>query len=165
MFCLVVGKAITKSSFWWEVNDDGSKDKHSMNMNLSTLWEVVKDREAWNAAVPGVRHDWATKQQQQQKPIELYCDKVRAWRECFCTLLCITEVHSNFLNKLLSPWLYQPHGYKVYAKRWTQLFQCGRWKSVSLEKNRSFWIRFQGTPNLKLLTEAFFMVMNWWNRL
>ena len=99
MFCLVVGKARTKSSFWWEANDDGSKDKRSMNMNLSKPRETVKDREAWNA-VPGVRHNWVTKQQQQQKPIEQYYDKVRTWRECFCTSLYITEVHGNFGTSL-----------------------------------------------------------------
>ena len=27
---------------------------HSMGMNLSKLWEMVKDREAWLAAVHGV---------------------------------------------------------------------------------------------------------------
>ena len=27
---------------------------HSMGMNLSKLWEIVKDREAWWAAVHGV---------------------------------------------------------------------------------------------------------------
>ena len=30
---------------------------NSMNMNLSKLQEIVKDREAWHAAVRGVGHD------------------------------------------------------------------------------------------------------------
>ena len=37
-----------------------------MDMSLSQLQEVVKDREAWCAAVQRVGHNLATKQQQDQ---------------------------------------------------------------------------------------------------
>ena len=40
---------------------------YSVDMNLSKLWEIVKDREGWHAAVhelQGVRHELSTKQQQ-----------------------------------------------------------------------------------------------------
>ena len=30
----------------------------SMDMNLSKLWEIVKDREAWRAAIHGVTKSW-----------------------------------------------------------------------------------------------------------
>ena len=30
----------------------------SMNMSLSKLWDIVKDRETWGAAVHGVTKSW-----------------------------------------------------------------------------------------------------------
>ena len=35
---------------------DGLTD--SMDMGMSTLWEIVKDREAWRAAVRGAAKSW-----------------------------------------------------------------------------------------------------------
>ena len=55
---LMLGKIEGKRRMEWQRIRWFNSTTNSMGMNVSKLWEMVKDREAWHAAVHGVTKSW-----------------------------------------------------------------------------------------------------------
>jgi len=82
-----------------------------MDVSLSKLWDMVKDREAWSASVYGLQrvgHNWATERNKIEEPmwIVLEIKLVEKW---------IQNTFSSGINKLeieLSPIVRHPQSKK-----------------------------------------------------
>ena len=68
----------------------------SVDMNLNKLQEIVKDGEAWRAAVQRVRHSLVTEQQQQL----IFSFKINHLSLVLISLLCFLEDLFNFISQL-----------------------------------------------------------------
>ena len=55
---LMLGKVEGKRRRGWQKMRWLDSIADSVNMNLSKLWEIVKDSEAWGAVVHGVTKSW-----------------------------------------------------------------------------------------------------------
>ena len=76
----------------------------SIDMNLNKLWEIVKDREAWPVAVPGVPKRWTwfsdwTRQEQQQHQYCSFLWKLNQMRigyiTCETRAWCMTALNGS----------------------------------------------------------------------
>ena len=55
---LMLGKIEDRKRRGWQKMRWLNGTNHSMDMNLSKVWEIVKDMEAWCAVVYGVTNSW-----------------------------------------------------------------------------------------------------------
>ena len=105
-----------------------------LNMSLSKLWEMVKDREAWHAAVHGV-----TKSQTQLSNLTTtvsFCQKYLT-RKCDHLLICKQIAYKDLTMSRAKTWRRQWHPTPLLlpgkSHGWRSLVGCGPWGRSELD--------------------------------